>query len=244
MDKSIRRIDMVNNKKTNNDDNPCCSKFWEIHTTACELISFSMRYPSQTLYEAVSTGEWKEAVCEIWTLLNLEISDDFMADLTNAQKVDYHDLRVEATELFVCHPSAKCSPYETHWRSEGKGIRPLMFVSPYSMDVERFCHSCGLTQSKEWINEPLDHIATEFELLQYLASIESGMWVPTDQESAIHDFPGGSASAAFELFCNDHIFTFAPQLAQKIQQEAHTSFYKAVGKMIELYVVALKEGLI
>ena len=111
---------MLNNKKTNNDDNPCCIKFWEIHATACELISFSMRYPSQTLYEAVSTGEWKEAVCEMWTLLDLEISDDFMADLTNAQKVDYHDLRVEATELFVCHPSAKCSPYETHWRSEGK----------------------------------------------------------------------------------------------------------------------------
>ncbi len=69
------------------------------------------------------------------------------------------------------------SPYEGVWRAADDGVQALLFVNPHSMEVERFMRSCGLGRP-EGTNEPLDHVATECELLEHLALRAAGAEPP------------------------------------------------------------------
>lgn len=81
---------------------------------------------------------------------------------------------------------------------EPGGVQPILFVNPHSMDVERFCRSCGLGRP-EGTNEPLDHAATELELLCHLASRAAGAVDPAACAAPEANLPCGSAAAAFAL---------------------------------------------
>ena len=139
----------------------------EARAAAWELAAFSFRYPTEELAEAVTSGEWIDAAREVAEALGLELPESFGAgDAESVQ--DMKALRVEATRLFVGSPQPAVSPYEGVWRAQEEGVQALLFVNPHSMAVERFMKSCGLARP-EGTNEPLDHIATECELLEHLA---------------------------------------------------------------------------
>lgn len=196
---------------------------WMLRAAACELLALGLRYPGVELAQAVASGEWAEATGEIAAALGLALPEGFAdgaagavdgaggaADAgcrggaaaggpaTGAAEGDadaaalLHALRAEATRLFVGAPEPACSPYEGVWRAADDGVEALLFVNPHSMAVERFCRSCGLGRP-EGTNEPLDHAATELELLQHLASLAAAR--AAGGASAADEAAGGAGPA-------------------------------------------------
>ena len=155
---------------------------WQVRAAAWELIALSFRYPDDTLAKAVCSGEWVAAAREIAEALGCR--SDFECDAsryfgdavaTEAAAIDFlHRLRAEATRLFVGAPAPVVSPYEGVWRAADDGVQALLFVSPHTMEVERFMRECGFVRP-ETENEPLDHIATEAELMEHLALRAAGI---------------------------------------------------------------------
>ena len=105
-------------------------------------------------------------------------------------------------------------------------MQALLFVNPHSMAVERFCRSCGLGRP-EGTNEPLDHVATELELLQYLAMIEAGIAAPAEGAPAPDALPGGSAAAAFAQFVAEHALAWLSRFADAVAAEARLPYFRA-----------------
>ncbi|RDB70101.1 molecular chaperone TorD [Eggerthella sinensis] len=143
-------------------------------------------------------------------------------------------LRVEATRLFVGAPEPAVSPYEGVARALAEGARPLLFVNPRSMDVERFVRSCGLGRP-EGANEPLDHVAAECELLSYLASLAAGAPAPAGAPCGAA-LPGGSPQAAYAAFLDAHARRWMPAFAAAVRAEARAPFYAAAARLLAAVV--------
>ena len=205
---------------------------WHLRATACELLALSLRYPTPDLIEIVAHQDWVGAAREIAEAMEMELPAGWGDDLGD---VELHAFRAEATRLMVGAPTPVCSPYEGIWRAEDDGVQPLLFVNPHSMDVERFCKRCGLGQPKG-TNEPLDHVATELELLQYLASIAAGIALPFEEGPALETFPGGGAAQAYAAFMTDHVMTWMPRFAARLAEESRIPYYKAVGKYLAAFL--------
>ena len=146
-----------------------------------------------------------------------------------------HDLRREATRLFIGAPKPVASPYEGVWRAAEDGVEPLLFVNPHSMAVERFLRSCGLGRPKG-TNEPLDHVSTELEALQYLASLAAKIAAPVSSAPANADLPGGSPEAAFGLFMDDHVLEWMPGFARVVEGATMHPFYKASAQLLSAFL--------
>lgn len=198
------------------------SACWETRAALYELLALSFRYPDDVLVKAVASGEWAEAADEIAGALGLQgftaVSgkyDDIDADAL------LHRLRAEATRLFVGTPDPAVSSYEGVWRAIDDGVQPLLFVNPRSMEVERFMRSCGLGRP-EGTNEPLDHIAAELELLQHLASVESGLVQPLQEPASL---PGGGPAQAHDAFFEAHARIWMPRFAESVIAESRETFF-------------------
>lgn len=213
---------------------------WALRATTCELLAFSLRYPNSDVMDVLLSGDWAGAVVEVGEALGLSADDlacpDFADEAGAAgEDVVLRGLRVEATRLFVGERMPVVSPYEGVWRAKQDGVQPLLFVNPHSMAVERFCKACGLGQP-EGTNEPLDHVATEFELLQYLASLEAGLIVPFENGVAVDALPEGSAGAAYERFWADHVQKWMPEFAAALEADTTQAYYRSVAKLLAAFV--------
>lgn len=252
---------------------------WQAKAALCELLALSLRYPERRLVEAVASGEWADAACELSEMLGMdppnvlaesglhpvgpvgkkeegpwpfdgdgELSSQAPASRggdASPQRMDQgallHALRAEATRLFVVAPNPAVSPYEGIWRAKDDGVQGLLFVNPHSMDVERFCASCGLGRP-EGVNEPLDHIATELELLQYLASLAAGIAAPAEGGPSPSELPGGSPEAAYAQFLEEHLLVWAPRFAEVVEARARHPFYKAVAELLKAFLQAAQRS--
>lgn len=206
---------------------------WQVRATAWELLALSFRYPDVVLAQAVASGEWTEAAREVADALDLELPEDFGAGVAAGDPDTLlHTLRAEATRLFVGAPDPVVSPYEGVHRAADDGVQALLFVNPHSMDVERFMKSCGLGRP-EGTNEPLDHVATECELLQYLATLAAGAEPPA--HITLDALPGGSAEEAYATFLEEHAQIWLPRFAETVAAETREPFYRnAASFMIAL----------
>lgn len=215
----------------------------QVWATAWEMAAFSFRYPSRETAEAVVSGEWTAAAVEIVEALGGKLSEGFgqlpvMEEAQDAPEesdaiVDtfMHVICAEATRLFVGAPTPACSPYEGVWRAADDGVQPLLFVNPHSMEVERFCKACGLGRPVG-TNEPLDHVATECELMQYLAAVTGDAALPEESGITV-ELPGGSAEAAYDQFLMNHVDVWMPRFAEKVMEEARVPFYAAAGEYLK-----------
>ena len=226
---------------------------WRARTAAWELLALSFRYPDAVLLDAVVSGEWAEAAREIASVLGMSLSEGFDTALTYADgrvevvsgrgpqvgtlsdglnaSEELHVLRTEATRLFVGSPEPVVSPYEGVHRAAVDGVQALLFINPHSMEVERFMKTCGLGRP-EGTNEPLDHVASECELLMHLGMQAAGAPTPTgapEQEA----MPGGSASAAYELFLNEHAHVWMPGFAEQVCTCSRHPFFCAAAELLD-----------
>lgn len=212
---------------------------WAQRAAACELLALSFRYPTPELAGAVASGEWADAAEEIADMLGLELPEDFDANARVDAGEDpdalLHALRAEATRLLVGAPEPAVSPYEGVWRAGDDGVQPLLFVNPHSMDVERFCRACGLGQP-QGTNEPLDHAATELELLQYLCMLEAGLAEPAEGGPAPAELPGGSPAAAWDQFMEEHALAWMPRFADAAAERSRLPFYHAAAQLLAAFL--------
>lgn len=197
---------------------------WAARATAWELAALSFRYPGPELEGAVASGEWAEAAREIAGALGLALPEGFGAGASA------EGLRPEATRLFVGAPEPAVSPYEGVWRAADDGVQALLFVNPHSMEVERFMRACGLGRP-EGTNEPLDHVATECELMEHLALRAAGA-EPPEGAPAGADLPGGSPEAAYGAFLEGHARTWMPRFAERVAAESRTPFYRDAAALL------------
>ncbi|MCB7039180.1 TorD/DmsD family molecular chaperone [Eggerthella sinensis] len=200
----------------------------EARAAAWELAAFSFRYPTAELVEAVDAGEWAAAAREIAAALEVELPEGFGDEGIEGDDAATRltTLRVEATRLFVGSPLPAVSPYEGVWRAEAEGVQPLLYVNPHAMAVERFMKSCGLDRPAG-TNEPLDHVATECELLEHLSL--RALNPALDEDSplpAATDLPGGSPEAAYEAFVAEHVAAWMPGFVEAVRAEARVPFYR------------------
>ena len=191
---------------------------WATRATAWELAALSFRYPGPELEGVVASGEWAEAAREIAGALGLALPEGFGAGASA------EGLRPEATRLFVGAPEPAVSPYEGVWRAADDGVQALLFVNPHSMEVERFMRGCGLGRP-EGTNEPLDHVATECELMEHLALRAAGA-EPPEGAPAGADLPGGSPEAAYGAFLEEHARAWMPRFADAVAAESRVPFYR------------------
>ncbi len=243
---------------------------WQARAAMCELLALSFRYPEdRVLADAIASGEWGEAADEIAGALDLSWTSAAAPGAAEAATLPdpaelQHELRAEATRLFVGAPQAACSPYEGVWRAAADGVQPLLFVNPHSMAVERFCKSCGLGRP-EGTNEPLDAAWTELELLEYLAlraaadaaeaegtaddataaeAIAEGEDALEEFEDAGEpgdvvasaDLPGGSPEAAWGQFMTEHAQVWMGSFAASVQEESRVPFYRQAASLLEAFI--------
>ena len=117
-------------------------------------------------------------------------------------------------------------------------MKPLLFVNPHSMEVERFVKACGFARP-EGKNNPLDHIATECELLEALALRAAGLPVAAGERAlADSNLPGGSAAAAYSQFIEEHLEIWVVDFCASCESEACEPFYRAAAA----YLRCLLEG--
>lgn len=210
---------------------------WHARAVFMELLAFSFRYPDNALAEVVITEEWADAAVELSGIMKLDISNISFDTLRSYQGVKrddvLRDIRIEATRLFIGASKPLVSPYEGVWRAEEEDVTALLFVNPYTVEVERFMKSCGLGQA-EGSNEPLDYISTELELLQYLAAIEAGTFEPPESIGAT-GFPAGSAAEAFRLFVSEHVLQWMPRFAEAVLRNTKDSFYHTAAQLLQGY---------
>lgn len=193
---------------------------------AWELAAFSFRYPTRELAQAIESGEWSEAARELAEALELELPNDFGDSLVGACGDRLTALRVEATRLFVGAPQPAVSPYEGVWRASEEGVRALLFVNPHSMEVERFMRACGLARPQK-TNEPIDHVATECELLQHIAMRALNPAMIEDSGLPSEEvMPGGSSREAYAMFLAEHASQWMPGFSRKVAEETREPFYR------------------
>ena len=192
----------------------------EAFAAACELLALSFRYPTSELVTAVSSGEWAEAAHEIAAALGLALPAGWDAGAEACAGSDpetlLHALRVEATRLFVGAPEPAVSPYEGVWRAADDGVQPLLFVTPPSMDVERFMGACGVGPI-EGTNETLDHVATELEFVQWLS-----------MSACDNDRPD-----VVERFWDEHARVWMPRFARAVAEGSREAFYRSAAVVLE-----------
>ena len=197
---------------------------WAARATAWELAALSFRYPGPELEGAVASGEWAEAAREIAGALGLALPEGFGAGASA------EGLRPEATRLFVGAPEPAVSPYEGVWRAADDGVQALLFVNPHSMEVERFMRACDLGRP-EGTNEPLDHVATECELMEHLALRAAGA-EPPEGAPAGADLPGGSPEAAYGAFLEGHARAWMPRFAERVAAKSRVPFYRDAAALL------------
>lgn len=195
-----------------------------------ELLSMGLRLPDKQLAETLANGEYADALQE--TLSSLGIVDEGFSESLHAYvrqdtEALFHRIRAEYTRLFVGAPHAVVSPYAGVYYAEKADVTPVLYVNKESMEVERFMAACGMGRP-EGTNEPLDHIASELEFLEYLA---------LDAIGAMHDeerqpVPDGS----LEEFYADKFVPFVQQLAPKIAEASEEALYVTLARVLQVSV--------
>lgn len=193
-----------------------------------EALSLAFRYYDEGTVRAIISGEYADALCEAAAAADLESSlpnqlRELLAVYDGAD-VDalYHALRVENTRLFVGAPHAAVSPYAGVWYAEDVGVQPLLSINKESMAVERFMASCGAGRP-EHTNEPLDHIATELEFLEYLC---------LDRAGAINEGAGVVPDGSYEQFYEERFISFAKRFAEAVARSSDEPLLLAASKVL------------
>ncbi len=200
---------------------------WIDKAVLYEILSVGLRFTTREAAEALASGEYAEAAAEALHACNICVDGEeavlSQLDAYKGQDADavFHDIRREYTRLFVGAPKAVVSPYAGVYYAEDKGVTPVLFVNTESMSVERYMKHCGL-ERPENTNEPLDHIATELEFLNYLCLDRAGAIQTT---CAVPE-------NAYEEFYGSHFIEFAKRVSSLLLEESEEPLFRVVATII------------
>ena len=200
---------------------------WIAKAALYELLSLALRYPERGLAEALSSGEYGEALSEACEGLGLPSAGRGCVEAlsayvgADAEEV-FRVLRREHTRLFIGVDGALVSPYAGIHYAQMVGVQPALFVNREAMGVERFARACGLARP-EGTNEPLDHIATELEFLEYLC---------LDRAGVVNLGGGVVPEGAYERFWEERFAPYAKRIAAQIAEHSIEPLFRVVSATI------------
>jgi TorA maturation chaperone TorD len=202
---------------------------WVNRAALFELLALAFLFTKKELAVALVSNEYAEALLEISGANNIAKEDlsTIALDLAVYHGADaeavFHELRQEHTRLFIGSPESVVSPFAGVWYAEEIGVEPLLFVNKKSMAVERFMRSCGVGQP-EGTNDPLDHIGTELEFLQYLCMLRAEAVQPSESI----EMP----ESAYEGFYVTHFSGFSKKFAAKTIKESRIPFFRTAAQVL------------
>lgn len=188
---------------------------WANKAALFELLSMAFGYTARETAEVVASGEYAEALSEAVVACGLgdglagEVRSGLAGYIGRDADEVWHGLRVEYTRLFVGTPETVVSPFAGIWYAEGVGVDPLLFVNKESMAVERAMLGCGMRRP-EGTNEPLDHIATECEFLNYLCLVHAGALEGVE-----------ASEGMYESFYSERFAWWKNRFAEAVLRESH-----------------------
>lgn len=201
---------------------------WVAKAELFEVLSLAYQYYEEKTVQALISGEYAKAFGEaivasgLGTGLALQARDT-LAPYAGANFDElFHTLRVENTRMFVGAPHAAVSPYAGVWYAEDVGVTPVLYINKESMAVERFMESCGVGRPEN-ANDPLDHIGSELEFLEYLCLDRAGII-----NKEVDVVPEG----AYEQFYEDRFISFGKRFAEAVLQNSDEPLLSAASTII------------
>ena len=133
------------------------------------------------------------------------------------------ELEKDYTWMFLASRPRLVHLFESVYK-EGKLYQESTF------EIARIYHQAGLIPSEEF-RLPPDHIALEFELMAYLAFQENEAKRSENQENAEY------AASLQEKVLNEHLRSFALNVAERMAGHAKTEFYRVVAQIIKAVII-------
>jgi putative dimethyl sulfoxide reductase chaperone len=131
-------------------------------------------------------------------------------------------LEKDYTRMFLASRPRLVHLFESVYK-EGKLFQESTF------EIARIYNQAGLAPKEEF-KLPPDHIALEFELMAYLAFQETEALRQRNQENAEY------AVFLQEKVLNEHLRSFALNVAEKMSAHAKTEFYRSVAELIRVFL--------
>lgn len=218
---------------------------WLMRAAFYELLAKSFLYPAKSLAEAVVSGDYADAAKEICLELEpkaapegegmpegvFEKESNSLSDLLDGLGIYrgrdpeelLHELRIEHTRLFIGTRRPVVSPYGGVWEARKNGAEPLLFLSNEALAVEQIMRAVGIG-SPQGIKEPLDHIGSELEFLQYLCLVLAGV-EPAHEKAEISE-------VGYREFVSKHVRNWNRDFANAVIANSESPFFQAAARLL------------
>lgn len=212
------------------------AEIWHNRAVAYELCAHGFLLPTRLLAEVLSSGEYQISCEEV--LGQLGTSKQTVHVITDLMKayqdrnVDelFHELRQAYTMLFVGEKLPAFTPFVGIFSAQQRGEDGVLFLTKESLDIERIMKRCAVGKNVEegQSNDPLDHIGSMCEFLEFLCLTYAQAITPPDHAHINKD--------DYETIVDTYISPYAHALATQINDLTKAPFYQALAFMLEAVV--------
>lgn len=205
---------------------------WSYRASGYELASLCFLLPRQEVGDALVSGEFADACREVADALGCSDSRvlDAIAEMVVYEGRDaeavLHEVRRDYTRLFVGVVEPPITPYVGVWDALSRGAAPILAVGCESMAIERFMRRCGVAKdlSAGQINEPMDHVGTICEFLEYLCLVNACAVVPASSADV--------REGDYGKFLEEHFRDYSQWLSCMVDELDASALYLAVANLL------------
>lgn len=189
------------------------------------LLATAFREPNEGLLSSGYVGDLRNLIG------HLEGGEGFLPLFNKLENIigqlDYEQLTVQYSTLFLPSGGFSASPYEAEYTKE---TPQHSFSSQAQLaDIAGFYLSFGLDVSKK-SPERVDHIATELEYMQIM-SLKEALALKDNNEE--HVFVTADAQ---RKFIAEHLGRWTHSFAQRISSCGVSEFYETIGEILDLWL--------
>ena len=139
-------------------------------------------------------------------------------------ETEIEQLKIDYARLFVGPFKLLAPPYGSVYLDGGRRV-----MGDSTLDAQKRYREVGLDISGEIERVP-DHIAIELEFMYYLVFKEIEALGNSDVENAV------DCLEKQQGFLEDHLGVWAPKLADAMEENAETEFYRDLGRATRVFV--------
>ncbi len=208
--------------------------------SAWELLSVAFLPPAKSAVEALCSGEFADELARQCDALGLdepeacEVVETIGAYAGCEPEALYHEILQEHTRLFVGEHGPAITPFVGVRESERKGSVGVLFLGRTSVEMERFMKSRGIGKDVAGgqANDPLDHIGSVCEFMEYLCLANARAIKVPEGFSVRPDDCG--------CFARSFVRDYARWLSDELAAQSRCAFLRAMGRYLVMVCSALK----
>lgn len=195
------------------------------------LSSVLIEPPSAEVVQRVCSEDWRKLLDPLFdTAITFPFQD--MKDQADFGELAHETIKQDYEDLFNVPGPKYTTPYEAVFCDErmvgAKRVKGLLY-GPSTDDVIRYYHVAGLEVSPEFLELP-DHIGLQLHFMAYLC----------EQEMEAHSNSNLSLPDKIREtqwgFLDRHLAKWVGPFAEKVQENASTSFYQGVALLAKEFV--------